>query len=181
MDREQALNIRYEEIIRSAVEEWRSVWLSLDNLEAGEPTEKSVSDLVRRRMDAVFIRSLEEFAVRRLQTMNDGEAEKIADAMIDRWLKRGDLNISEPSESVRRAIESALEKFDERPTVFYAAARQKAVKALALREAKVPLAQIAKVLGVSKSTASSWIAEEEQELEELKKTLSIYGYKAVKD
>jgi hypothetical protein len=107
--------------------------------------------------------------------------EPIAAALLERWIKDGSVAVDEPTENVRYAIESGLDNYGKRRMSFVDAARQRKVKALALAESGVPVAQVARDLSIATRTAKAWIEEERRELEDLKKTLQIYGYTIVKE
>ena len=178
---DQEINIRYEELVREAADQWRSVYLNAEAFEPGnKQTRDRIASNIHARMEGALMEGLANYAVRRLQTLGAEDAQKIADSMISKWIKDGELCISEPTERVKEVIEEALTEYEGRHQVFLNAARQMKVKALAMSESKVPLKQIAKTLGVTNRTVSLWIKDEREELEDLKKSLAIYGYSAVK-
>jgi hypothetical protein len=135
---------------------------------------------VKKRVEARIADHLEEMVSEKIGGAVEEQALQIADTLIDKWARNGDLAFDEPTPRIKRLLESALGEYDGRHQVFLNAARQRKIEVLALHEAGVPLVQIAKQAGVIKRTAKAWIEDEKKELEDLKKSLSIYGYVAKK-
>jgi hypothetical protein len=135
---------------------------------------------VKKRVEARIADHLEELVSAEIGAAVEEQALQIANKLIDKWAKNGEIAFDEPTPKIKAALESALCEYEGRHQIFLHAARQRKIEALALHEAGVPLVQIAKEAGVIKRTAMAWIEDEKKELEDLKKTLAIYGYVAAK-
>ncbi len=106
--------------------------------------------------------------------------DQVAVAVLKRWIADESVSPGEPSPKTRLAAEAVLHAVSNRPYAFRDAARKQRVKALALVEAGLQMKSVARELGVSMTTARKWVSAERAEFADLKQTLSIYGYTAVK-
>lgn len=174
----QEIEIKYEEVVNRAANEWKNVYFG--GMDGGKAFEDLIIDRLKGRITGQFVESIEAYAVNRVQEMAAEDIEKHADALLKKWVSEGKITLNEPSDATAQQIADTLEGFYIRRRVFKDAVRMRKIKALALHESKVPMLQIAKELGATAATIRKWVAEEREELNDLKDTLSIYGYEAVK-
>lgn len=169
----------YEAIAKRAADEWKTVYFG--GADGSKAFEDLMIDRLKGKITGQFVESMEAYAVNRIHEMAAKDIEHHADALLTQWVAENKITLSEPSPKVAQQIADSLEGIYARRRVFKDAVRKRKIKALGLYEDKIPVLQIAKELGVTAGTIRQWVADEKAELEDLKDTLSIYGYKAVKD